>query len=286
MKKSLTILAAVCSSIIMFPSCDWVSSIVHEGDVVAKAGAHKLYDTDIKAVIPSGLSPADSTALALQYINRWATEQLYQDIALKELDKADKDVSKELEDYRRALLKFRYEQSYINQRLDTTITETQVQKYFDTHKEQFTLQSPVIKARFAVIGAKSPYISQIRNYVSSDDDDGFESVDTLAVVSTLRYVDFGGRWVDASVVAREFGMDAQAFLSARRNGFVEKVDDSGNALIAYVRDIVQGGQTGPVEYYVDRIKDIILSTRKQALLSSLEEDLLKQAKASGEFEIY
>lgn len=270
----------------MFPSCEMVSSIVHEGDVVAKAGSHKLYSSEIESMIPHDLAPEDSTAFVHQYINLWATEQLYQDIAEKELGKADKDVSKELEDYRRALLKYRYEQSYVNQRLDTTITESQINKYFDFHKDQFTLSTPIVKARFAVIGTKSRYMSEIRKHLAVEEDGPIETLDTLAVASTLRYLDYGEKWIDASVVAREFGMDYNSFLSARRNGYVEKSDGEGNTLIAYVRDIVNGGQPGPVEYYSERIKDIILSTRKQALLSSLEENLLKQAKAEGKFEIY
>ena len=279
--------AALCG-LLMFPSCETVSSFVHEGDVVAKAGSHRLYTTDIASFLPKGLSPEDSTALVTQYITSWATEQLYMDMAQKELGKEDLDVSKELEDYRRALVKYRYEQSYVNQRLDTTITDTQIQKYYDAHKDQFVLTVPVVRARFAQVDGKSPYLAQVRKYLAAGTEDGqdFESIDTLAVSSARIYKDYGDRWIGVAEIAGEFGMDGQAFLSARRNGYVEKTDEDGNRLIAYVRDIVQSGQNGPVEYFADRIKDIILSTRKQALLASLEQNLLKQAKASGEFEIY
>mgnify|MGYP002169136770 CR=1 FL=1 len=40
-----------------------------------------------------------------------------------------------------------------------------------------------------------------------------------------------------------------------------------------------------VDFYRERIKDIILGTRKQALLSGLERDLLENARAQGAFVI-
>ena len=50
--------------------------------------------------------------------------------------------------------------------------------------------------------------------------------------------------------------------------------------------MMKEGETGPVEYYDSRIRDIILSTRNQALLSDLEQDLLDKAKKQENFEIY
>ena len=104
-------------------SCKTITSFVHDGRVVAKIGNHKLYASDLNAYIPDSASPEDSTRLALQYINSWASDMAFIDVAEKELSKSEKNVDKELEDYRRSLLKYRYEQKYVNQRLDTAVTD-------------------------------------------------------------------------------------------------------------------------------------------------------------------
>ena len=49
---------------------------------------------------------------------------------------------------------------------------------------------------------------------------------------------------------------------------------------------MRAGQTGPVEYFEEQIRDIILSTRKQALLSRLERDLIENARNQENFVIY
>ena len=53
---------------------------------------------------------------------------LFMDMAETELSKGEKDVSREIESYRRSLLKYRYEQKYVNQRLDTAVTEADIEK--------------------------------------------------------------------------------------------------------------------------------------------------------------
>lgn len=282
MKRAFSILL----TLLTVCSCEFFSGVIHDGKVVAKVGSHKLYSTDIEKYIPSGLSVEDSTRMAAQYINSWASEQLYMDLASKELSKKEQDVTAELEDYRRSLLKYRYEQAYVNQRLDTAITPSQIEKYFESHQDRFILKVPVVKARFMSFAADSPILPEIKKRISSKKPSEIVEADSLAFSSALRYTDFGGSWVDAGTVAREFGTDYAALLSGIKDGCYESVGPAGDVQIAIISDIMKAGQTGPVEYYTPSIKDILLSARKQQLLSDLEKDLIKRARAEEKFVIY
>lgn len=268
---------------LLLGSCTYVTSILHEGDVVAQVGAHRLYSSDLDAYIPRGLSPEDSIGLAKQYISSWAVEQLYDDTAKKELSKEDQDVSKELDDYRRSLLKYRYEQTYINQRLDTTIAASEIESYYDSHQEQLKLTLPIVRARYVTVMKGSPNLAKVKKQLSVEDEDGMVAVDSVLLMSTLRNTNFGGQWVEAPVLAREFGIDYSEMLSSVSNGYIERLDEDENRRVAYIYQIIQPGKTGPVEFYKEKIKDIILSARKQALLSSLERELLEKARAQGNY---
>lgn len=265
-------------------SCTMVSSFVHEGSVVAKVGTHKLYSSEVENYIPKGLSSEDSTALALQYINSWSTDQLFMDTAEKELSKAELDVRAELEDYKRSLIKYRYEQLYVNQRLDTLVSDAQISSYYEAHKEQFTLPQPIVKARFLKMSGKPSAIGEMKKFISSGGDK-FEA-DSVLFSSALKYSDYDGKWISSVVLAREFGMDYPDMLASVKGGFVQEDDPSGGTNIAYIWEIVKAGETGPIEYYREMIKDIILSSRKQALLAGLERDLLTRARQSEILEIY
>lgn len=259
---------------------------MHDGRVVAKVGSHKLYAPDLEAYIPDLASPEDSMRLALQYINSWASDMVFVDVAEKELSKNEKNVSKELEDYRRSLLKYRYEQKFINQRLDTAITSAQIEKYYDSHIDNFRLQIPIAKALFMCISADSPNLSIIKKKMMSHNAQDRIEADSIAHYSALRYTDFSGKWVDLVRLSREFGTDYGTILSGMKNGMIEIPDGNGNLNIAYINDMMRAGQTGPVEFYHERIRDIILSTRKQALISGLERDLLENARDKEDFVIY
>lgn len=278
----LPLLAAVLA----VASCQYVQSFLHDGEVVARVGRHKLYAADLESLMPNGLEKEDSARLALQYINNWATDMLFMDMAGNELTKAEKDVTREIESYRSSLLKYRYEQKYINQRLDTAVTAGEVDRYYESHTDQFKLTRPIVKARFACLSADSPNLAAIRKNFAAQGDDDLVVSDSLAYASALRYTDFGKRWIDIVTLAREFEIDYLSLVAAIRGGTVEMPDSRGNICIAHISGMFRAGETGPVEYYEDQIRDIILSTRKQVLLNALERELIEKARTDENFVIY
>lgn len=283
--KRLMILLALAA---VLPACKSVSSFMHDGEVVAKAGKHKLYAAELEDFIPGGISPEDSTRLAAQYIDKWATDMLFMDMAESELSKGEKDVTREMESYRRSLLKYRYEQKYVNQRLDTAVTEADIEKYYHDHPDHFKLARPIVKARFARISGDSPNLSAVRKNLLSegpDDDDQIVS-DSLTIASALKYTDFGKQWVDIVLLAREFEMDYPTMQSKMKDGIIEQKDANGSIGIAHVSALMKAGEAGPVEYYEDEIREIILSTRKQSLLSGLEQELIEKARTQDNYVIY
>ena len=283
---------ALCIAVIVLlamTSCETVTSFVRElryGQVVAKVGSHRLYASELASYIPDSASPEDSTRLALQYINTWASDQLFTDVAERELSKSEKNVDSELEDYRHSLLKYRYEQKYVNQRLDTAVTKAQIEKYYDDHAENFKLSLPIAKAVYMNISADSPNLEIIKKKMRSDKPEARIEADSIAFSSAFRYTDFGDRWVDLVKLSREVGTDYGTLLSQVRDGYAELPDGNGNLNIVYFFALMRAGQTGPVEYFEEQIRDIILSTRKQALLSRLERDLIENARNQENFVIY
>ena len=121
----LAVLLAVSSCQLVHRVSDTTSELFGD-EVVARVGRHKLFRSELSGYIPTGASPEDSLALAQQYINSWAEELLFLDMADAQLSKEEKNVDRELEEYRRTLLKYRYEERYINERLDTLITDAEV----------------------------------------------------------------------------------------------------------------------------------------------------------------
>ena len=107
MIRKLYILAIISVVLPIFSSCRAISSFLANDQVVAQVGQEKLFRSDIGMVIPRGMVPEDSVRMARQYINSWASDRVYLKIAEQQLSKAERDVTAELEDYRKSLLKYR-----------------------------------------------------------------------------------------------------------------------------------------------------------------------------------
>ena len=194
--------------------------------------------------------------------------------------------SEELEAYRKALLKYRYEQLYVNERLDTAVSDDKIDAYYEAHKESFVLSRPLVKARFLRIHTDSPMLENIRKKMDSSDVEDIVEADSLAFSSAMMFTTWDDQWQDITVLARELGVPYDSVLDMMNKGWIRQDDTTGVTNMAFVTEVLKVGEYAPVDYSAPRIKDIIISTRKQALISGLEQDLLKDARENGQFVIY
>ena len=286
MRKFPCLLTAAFFLVLTAVSCQLASSLVHDDQPVARVGREKLYRSEVESMIPDMVSPEDSASLAEKYIRLWAMERLYMDEAGRQLSKSEMDVSEELESYRRSLVRYRYEQRYLNDRLDTLITDAQIREYYQANEAEFELSRPLMKLRFVDVMKDSPDKDEILRLMSSDEYAGLERADSLARNSALRYFDNSDTWMDAGELARYFGVSCEEMLAAMDGDMIMiEPEGRGDLLAAYVCDMISSG-TAPIEYCSSAIRDIILSNRKHELLAALERDLLEGALDSKQFVIY
>lgn len=286
MQKTAKIIIALAMAASLLTSCQAIQSFIHDDKVVARVGKHKLYQSEVDAYIPSGVSLADSTNLALQYINTWATDIIFADMAQSQLSKAERDVTAELEAYKRDLLRFRYEQRFIGDRLDTLVTEDQMLDFYEKHKSLFTLDRPIMKVRFVDILKNVEKKDHIIRLMSSNKPKDMEEVEGLANKYAIKYFDKSYEWMDAAVLAREFGTDYGQMLAKMSQSYIRmESEEASDIKVAYVREIRRSG-VAPFDFCTDRIREYILSGRKHDLLVALEQSLLKGASDDGQFVIY
>lgn len=257
------------------------------GEVVARVGEHKLRRSQLEQYIPQGVSAEDSATLARQYMDAWAEDLLLLDMADQQLSKEEKDVSRELEDYRRTLLKYRYEQRYIAQRLDTLVTQEEVSRFYQENPEKFVLERPVVKARYLVIPAGAKSVRELRRLIGSDSGEDLEEAAAIAAVAAIRFADQADCWTDALTLARDMGMDYQRLVGQLRSGkAAEYTDEAGILHLAHIAEVIPEGKTAPQEFVRERIQDLILSTRRYNLEKDLERKLLEEARKNNKYVIY
>ena len=278
-------LVAILLAGIAAVSCEWVDKVI-SGETVASVGKVRLSRAELNKALPSGLLPEDSVRLVHQYINTWASEIIFLQVAENQLSKEELDVSAELDEYRKSLLKYRYEQRYVNERLDTIFTDSQIREYYNAHQDRFVLRVPVVRADFLCISPDSPYIDEFRENIASDDAQRMQYSDSLAYFSAIRYETFGGKWINLNDLALEFGIDYSELLTYKKGDWIEYEGGTGLLHLAFIKSFVPAGKIAPLEYATPLIKDILLSIRKKELVSALEDQLVEDAIQSGAFVQY
>ena len=286
--KTLRTLFAILCALATFSACNFVERIFHDAgdDAVARVGKEVLYRSDIRKLIPPGVPAEDSVRMVQQYINTWAKGKLLMLQAEANLSKEAKDVTGELAEFRQNLLTFRYEKLYIESRLDTLVTEEDALAYYEAHKAQFTFPYSLVRARIIRISKKSPYYDMIRDNYQAETASDVADLEEMCYASAEKYVDFGKSWVPVATFAKELGMETAACEAefARGRSFEREID--GQNHLVYLLGRIAPNQPSPFEYNAEKIRELLLSKRKQELLASLEQELFEDAKTNGKLIIY
>lgn len=260
-------------------SCSFFES-VSKGEKVVQIGNAVLYKNDINKVVPRGISSADSSSFVEQYVNSWVLKQLMLRKAEEQLPKADKDVSALLDDYRTQLLLFRYENRYVEERLDTLVTDQQRREYYSAHKGAFMAVNGVVRGRVVKMHNSSPNLQMVRTLSGKNDAASVDRLDELAYNTAYKYDNYGNNWIDMSIVARDMDMEISELVERiERRGIVEQKDSAYSNFLQVV-EYVLPGDVSPYEYNREKIGNIILSKRKQELVTALHKEIYNDAISS------
>jgi len=257
----------------------------NKADVVAQVNNNKLLASDIALLIPPGLSLEDSLSMLHQYVNTWALTHLMEAKAQKELNKDQKDVSQALEEYRRSLLVFRYEKSYVETRIDTIITQEEYRKIYKDHEILFTLSEPIVKVRYIKIALTSPHIEMVRSLYRTQSMEETYQLEQMAQNSVEKYETYNNQWISASILSRDLPVSSEEVIRSINRRGIECADNFYAYFVAFL-EITPAGTIGPLEYEEATIRNIILGRRKQELLKNLEKEVLEEGWRTKQLKVY
>ena len=280
MRKALLII----TFLVAISSCRLYDRLF-KGDVVARAGRDVLYESDVEALNITGFSSEDSARIVERYIMSWAKNRLLLDMAESQLSKADRDVEAQLEEYRQQLLVYRYEQKYVEQRLDTVVSEQEYLDFYEANPASFTTHVPLMKGRYIKMSDNSPNLNPVKSLYRSRIEEDMDRLEQLCYTSAEKYYFFED-WVGLDAVVEGTGLDVQELARVLENRSYLEKDFLGYTYLISVDDYVPAGSLAPYEYCRERIRNHILNRRKQALVTSLERNLLNDAIVSEKFVIY
>ena len=272
-------------SLLMLVSCDYFKQDT-DRIPIARVNDSYLYKEDIASLINENMSVDDSTLVVQNFINRWATKQLL-------IDQAEINLSeKQLQDYERLVMQYRndlyteaYKNAIVGQTLDSTISESEYEIYYDLNKNNFILNDELYKLRYVHLPPDYSNLELVRTRLARFNDQDRHLLDSMSI--QFRSHNFNDSvWVKEQAV-----LAALPILSTDTDKLLKKsnysqIQDSLGVYLVKIEDVLQPNDIAPLSHVRSTIKDIILNRRKLELIRKLETDITKDAVKNNKYEIY
>jgi len=270
--------------LLLVTSCSYLDN---NGDrPVARVDDEYLNESDLTGLVAAGTSPTDSLNLVHNYIDSWIQRKILIHQAEKNLTEDQLDFSSQLEDYRNSLVVYAYENILVAQRLDTVVTDLEIENYYQANQSNFLLKDNIVKINYVKIPVNSKKIRKIRRLFYSDDPDDKDELADLCDQQEAEYYLYDDTWMVFDNVMKEIPIrtyNQEAFLKYRRS--LEIQDSLYLYLVKFIDFKIKEG-VSPLQFEQDRINSIIINKRKISLLKSMHKDVYNEAFQKNEVEIY
>ena len=157
----------------------------HLRDAVVSVEGYTLTYGDLQKVIPEGISPEDSIALANDYIQAWATDILLYQNAQRNI-RNQSEIDKMVEEYRKSLIINSYQQRLMQERLQAP-TVDEVRSFYLEHGKEFILNDYIVKGILIKIPNTAPKQDQSRKQMRTIDLTSIEFIQTDSVHYAVSY---------------------------------------------------------------------------------------------------
>jgi hypothetical protein len=257
-----------------------------ENDVIAKVQGRVLHRYEVREAILAGVSSEDSLLIAESYIDKWVKDALVYYVALPNLESEKRDINKLVESYRHSLVKHRFQEKLVQERLVANIGESDKRSFYEENKKMFVLDKTLIRGLFLKIPIDAPGLADVKKWYRSNAVESLEKIEKYSVQNASVYDYFYDRWVDFDEVRSNFPvgrLNANVFFNT--NKFVE-VSDSSFCYLLNIQDYVLRGNIAPYEYAESRILNILTSQRKREFLKDFENELYIDAVRSGDVKFF
>jgi hypothetical protein len=253
--------------------------------LIATANDKELRISEISERIPDGLSSRDSITLAENYIAKWIQNEILTQKAKELLSIGEQDFTKQLDEYRNSLLLFTLEQKLVGQYLDTSVAMSEIEAYYEENRSQFELKGNIIKFDFIKITKRSRNLREFRNLLKSADPEYMTRLAPLAEKNATDYW-FASEWVSFNDLLdlMPLEVDNQA-LYLRRTQYAE-AEDSLFIYLVRINDFKTAESISPIEFEKDKIRNIILNSRKSELIEKKRQEFIDQAFKENKAKVY
>lgn len=265
--------------------CDFFKKHPKEAAVAECYGKY-LFVSDLQGIVPENTSIMDSIYRVNAFIDSWIQRQVLLHQAESNLSKEELDLEKELEEYRNSLIIYKYETQLIGQKLDTVVSEDEIEAYYEANKGNFQLHTTMVKAAYVILDEGCKEKDMFQKLMSDRDTLMIQNLDVMASYYAVKsYLDVDN-WIRLDELTKIVPIEiynVESFL--KKNRFVCFDWDNYICMVRF-EDYLLEESLSPLDLVRDDICEVILTRRKMELLDRMKASVYQTALKNRDFEVY
>lgn len=272
------------ATLFLFFSCK--HQIANNDTPVAQVYDNYLMSSEISSFIPKNTKKEDSILMAQSYVRNWITKELLLHKAVENLSNEEKNIRRQVEDYRTSLLIHQYKQKLISQRLMDDISEAEIEQYYRDNKDNFILPTPVAKAMFFILPKSATNLDKVRTWYKSDNAKDIESLEEYCITAAKKYDNFNGKWIELKYILNMMPGDPdQLEKELQTHKYLEKEDEE-NYYFLKIKESCKDQTIAPLGYIRDEIILILKNKKKLQFENELEKQINEEALRKNNAKIF
>jgi hypothetical protein len=264
-------------------ACDWKSDQGADR-LLARVFNRELHLSDLENMFPEKASRADSFLIIQAFVSRWVREELLMYEAEKNLP-PDLNIDQLVRDYRRSLIRNNYEQVLVEQLLDSTVTKTELQGFYEQNKEQYELETPIIRCYFIKIAAPVPKADSLLSLWAKPRGSNLLKLEAYCQKYATAHTLVDSIWHKVDVIG---SVMPKGTITADNIESKREFRQSDGEFVYYFRllELKNRKEIAPLGYIEQQARTFVLHKRKLDLLQRKREDLYEIALKKGNVEIF
>ncbi|MEY4135530.1 MAG: hypothetical protein RL386_1880 [Bacteroidota bacterium] len=265
-------------------SCGQKDNDPQDDRLLAKVYNKELRLSALEGMFPEGTTRGDSVLIINAFAQRWIRETLLLSEAERSLPK-DMNVDKLVRDYRASLIKNNYEQVLVEQLLDSTVTQEELNVFYERNKEQYQLETSILRCFFVKLPLDAPGKDSLNRWWAATNDRNLERMERYCKRYSPAFNLKEATWSKIDDIASQLpsGTLTMENVSSRREFTLSDEDFK-----YYFRliELKNSREIAPLGFIEEQARKYILHQRKIKLLEQKREDLYQLALRKKDIQFF
>ena len=271
--------------ILLIISCELENNSKEEP--IARVNDNFLFFSEIQESLDENMSQNDSMLAVNSAINNWASKKLLYEKAIFNLSNSKQnELDLLVKSYESDLYISNYEKEWLKARVDTIVSNDQLQSYYNENKNKFRLRQDILLSRFIELPIENFNKTQIVRSLRRLNFQDKIYLDSISLQFKSSFIN-DSVWLRPELFFNKFKIENKIKYNRylRKKSFFE-IKDLESLYLVYISDILRKNDYAPMSYVKPTLVQILLNKRKLEMKKQLKTDILKQGIAENNFEIY